>query len=84
MSSTGRDAERLAGVGPQKRVQRLAVKENIVPSVDVPVLHSVKQLVGAVWEPIPLPHRVVQLVESEEDETELYLQRAKLLQLMHK
>ena len=75
----GTRPDRFAGVGPQERVQRHAVVQNIVPSVDVPRLHMVEQLVGAVCEPFPLPHKVVQLVESEEDETELYSQRAKLL-----
>ena len=57
----GTRPDHLAGVGPQERVQRHAVEQNIVPSVDVLVQRIVEQLVGAVWEPVPLP-QVVQLV----------------------
>ena len=55
------------------------MEHNIVPSVDVPVLHVVEQLVGvAVWE--PLPHRALDVPPTgEEDEAELYSQRAELL-----
>ena len=41
----GTRPDRLAGVGPQERVQRHTVEPNIVPYFDVPALHMVEQLV---------------------------------------
>ena len=38
----GTRPDRLAGVGPQERVQRHAVEQIIVPSVEVLVLHMVE------------------------------------------
>ena len=54
------------------------MKQIIVPSVDVLVVHMVEQLVGAVWEPILVTQMVEQLVEGD-DEVELFSQDATLL-----
>ena len=63
--------ECLCGVRPQEEDHQRAVKQIIVPSVGVPVLHMVEQLVGAVREPVPLPQMVEQLVDGDA-EVELY------------
>ena len=65
----GTRPDRLAGVGPQERVQCHSAKQIIVPSVDVPVLHMVEQLGLAAWELIPASQMVEQGESVEREGT---------------
>ena len=57
------------GSGPQDRDQQRIMEQIIAPVIDFLVLQIAQQLegAGAVWEPIPVPQMVEQLVESDDE-----------------